>query len=43
MIKRIILTLVLLCIIIFVDKKIFKQKPAQSPINFPPNKTIFLR
>ena len=28
--------------IIFVDKKIFKQKEAQWPITFPPNKTILL-
>ena len=27
--------------IIFTDRKIFRQNPAQCPINFPPNKTIF--
>ena len=27
--------------IIFVDKKNFKQNPDQYPINFPPTKTIF--
>jgi hypothetical protein len=28
--------------IIFVDRKIFKQKDVQYPIIFPPNKIIFL-
>ena len=27
--------------IIFVDKKNFKQNEAQRPISFPPNKVIF--
>tara|TARA_B100000575_G_C22893071_1_gene519595 strand:+ start:71 stop:229 length:159 start_codon:yes stop_codon:yes gene_type:complete len=26
---------------IFVDNKNFRQKDAQYPINFPPNRTIF--
>ena len=29
-------------IIIFVDKKVFKQKEVQYPMILPPNKTIFL-
>tara|TARA_B100001027_G_C16209061_1_gene304267 strand:- start:778 stop:984 length:207 start_codon:yes stop_codon:yes gene_type:complete len=29
-------------IIIFTDRKIFKQNPVQYPINFPPIKVIFL-